>query len=170
MSDYACPPVMTGATLQLQGADLRPECGTSGEQRLTAAVRFPDIRVGYRITRTAGAVSSIAVTAHGTAVLAGDLVKVQVVKGHADGKTTEFSRVVFSEPISLVADPSSPQSLAAITVHPVWAGTLSPSNWAGGCRDATYAIRLTWSRFTAHSSSSQITLPLTSFNCRHAGG
>lgn len=89
----------------------------------------PD-QLDYIVTRTDGAISSIAVTVRGEVADSTAHLQVRMQGTHSSGA----GRVVFSRTVSLNSTPSPPvRGLVS-----EWTGTLSPSDWDGGCQDAVY--------------------------------
>lgn len=130
----------------------------------------PTDRADYTITRTDGAVSSIAVALRGSRV--GGTVRLQVHRARAD--MSRHGRVVFSERGSL-----SPfiETLAAADWLPLparsvrtagWTRTLSPSSWTGGCRNTRYWITVSVSPGPRRHTWSDVLVDPHGFTCRPA--
>jgi hypothetical protein len=106
------------------------------------------------ITRTDGAITSIAVTVFGERVDSTATLEVHMDTGEVFGG----GHVVFSKHVSLNSSPSPPRWGTVSE----WSGTLSPSDWDGGCQNAAYwlSVRI---RETDHWVT-EIQPP--SFNCQ----
>lgn len=95
------------------------------------------------IARDGGAVTSVGVTVNAPARDAATLL--QVITGSPYGHIVSPAtrKVVFQEqvPMTNIASPASgPNGTVALST---WSGTLSPSDWTGGCRHATYEVYAT---------------------------
>lgn len=88
----------------------------------------------YTITRTDGAISSIAVTVFGTVVDTTAHLEVRMWGAESSGA----GRVVFAKQVSLNSI-HPPARWGAVSE---WSGTLSPSDWDGGCQDAAYWLAI----------------------------
>jgi hypothetical protein len=83
-----------------------------------------------------GALSSIAVTLNPN--VANASVQLQVVHSDATSYAEAYAgstQVVFQEQVSTTTPPTSSTALST------WTGTLSPTDWSGGCQSGLYRIK-----------------------------
>lgn len=88
-------------------------------------------------TRSGQTITSIAVTLNSS--VADATLQLQVLRGDPYGPDSG-RHVVFQEqvPMSNIASPANgPPGTVALST---WSGTLSPSDWEGGCQDALYTV------------------------------
>lgn len=95
------------------------------------------------ITRDGGAIASIGVTVN--APIRDATTLLQVITGSPYGHIVSPAtrRIVFQEqePMTNIASPASgPNGTVALST---WSGTLSPSDWTGGCQHALYEVYAT---------------------------
>jgi hypothetical protein len=109
--------------------------GRVGSPRGGQPLGFMPINLDF--TRSGQAITSIAVTVN-SSVPDGTL-QLQVLRGSPYGPDSG-RQVVYQEqvPMTNVATPSNgPSGTVALST---WSGTLSPSDWDGGCQNASYAV------------------------------
>ncbi len=124
--------------------------GGGGSRAVTQALRptggglvSPSISTSVNYNRSGGALSSIAVTL--TPDVADASIQLQVIHSDASTYAEAYSQeyagnaaVVFEEQVPATPTPSTTSSRHLST----WSGTLSPSQWSGGCQSGLY--RITW--------------------------
>lgn len=94
-------------------------------------------RLTLGFSRASGAITSIAVTVNAPSL--GGTALLEVVRGSYYAPLSERA-VVFRDrvPMTNIASPASgPPGTVALST---WSGTLSPSDWDGGCENATYVV------------------------------
>jgi hypothetical protein len=90
----------------------------------------------FEYVHSGGALSSIAVTLNPN--VANASVQLQVVHSDATSYAKAYAgnaQVVFQEQVSTTTPPASSSGQST------WSGTLTPSNWSGGCQNGLYAIK-----------------------------
>jgi hypothetical protein len=94
--------------------------------------------IALRITRDAQRVTSIDVTVNNSSRNA--TVRLQVLRGSPYGP--DSGRVVVFQKQIAMTNIAFPEAGPNGTVaRATWSGTLSPSDWDGGCQRALYAVR-----------------------------
>lgn len=90
----------------------------------------------FDYVHSGGALSSIAVTLNPNVANAN--VRLQVVHSDATSYAKAYAgnaQVVFQEQVSTTTPPAPSSGLST------WSGTLTPSNWSGGCQNGLYEIK-----------------------------
>lgn len=97
----------------------------------------PDL-LDYTVNRASdGTISTVAVTAR--AATLGGSAHIEVVESHMDGPVPATTgRVVFQEDVPMTDIPSPVAGPPGTVALSEWTGTLSPSDWEGGCQNAPY--------------------------------
>jgi hypothetical protein len=104
--------------------------------------------IALHFTRGAQGITSIDVTVNSSSRDA--TMQLQVLRGNPYGPDSG-RKVVFQEQVSMT-DIASPAAGPTGTVPlSTWSGTLSPSDWDGGCQNALYAVRAQLSGMTTDS-------------------
>jgi hypothetical protein len=94
--------------------------------------------MALRLTRSGQRVTSLAVTVN--APTHETTMQLQVLRGSPDGPDSNRT-VVFEEqvPMTNIASPANgPSGTVALST---WSGTLTPTDWDGGCQNALYTVR-----------------------------
>jgi hypothetical protein len=112
--------------------------GTTHPVRPTSSLHGDQVGGGLQISyfHSGGALSSIAVTL--TPNVANASIQVRVVHSDATSYAEAYAgsaQVVFQEQVSTTTPPASSSAFST------WSGTLSPSDWNGGCQSGLYQIK-----------------------------
>ncbi len=97
---------------------------------------FPFNPLELRFAHDGSRLTSIDVTVN--AATLGGTARVRVVEGVID--ETHTGRVVFQESVPMTDVTSPVSGPPGLEILSTWSGTLSPSDWTGGCRQGPYEV------------------------------